>query len=58
MTAKGVRAAFGPVEAYAYHDYPSRPWASPLYAGVWIGDRNAEVLLSPESPLRPFSGDY
>jgi hypothetical protein len=57
MSARGIRKGIGPVEVYAYHDYASKPWRSPLYAGVWVGSFNTEVYLSPESRFRPFSGE-
>lgn len=52
------RWSLGPVEVYAYHDYPTRPWASPFYAGLIVGSHYVhEVYLSSDSKLRPFSGD-
>jgi hypothetical protein len=58
--ARGSRSrrwSLGPVELYAYHDYPLNPWRSPLYAGLKVGSNySAEVYLPPDSRLRPFSG--
>jgi len=47
----------GPLEAYAYHDYPTRPWASPLYAGLRtdVGGHSVEARFDPDSLARPFS---
>jgi hypothetical protein len=51
------RWSVGPVEVYAYHDYPLHPWRSPLYAGLKVGSEYVgEACLLPDSPLRPFSG--
>lgn len=56
------RWSLGPLEVYAYHDYPLHPWRSPLYVGAWLWpghpDRsiNLEALVPSDSRLRPFSG--
>lgn len=55
----GNRTAFataGPLQVYAHHDYPTAPWRSPLYVSVDLGPFEFHTHLSPESPLRPFSG--
>lgn len=52
------RWEIGPVEIYAYHDYSTAPWRSPLYTGVRVGDDwSTEIYVSPDSRLRPFSGE-
>lgn len=67
--SSSFRFCLGPLEVYAYHDYPTHPWASPLYVGAWLwrgesehgpGDLSkskcVETMLPPHSRLRPFSG--
>ena len=52
------RASLGPIEVYAYHDYPTVPWKSPMYAGLRVGRWfSTELYISPDSRLRPFSGE-
>jgi len=51
------RWSVGPLEVYAYHDYPTVPWRSPLYAGVRVGRYYiTESYIPADSRLRPFSG--
>lgn len=54
--AKTARWSCGPLEVWAYHDYPAHPWASPLYWGARLGRLTASGALMPNSRLRPFSG--
>lgn len=51
------RWSLGPVELYAYHDYSTTPWRSPLYAGLRVGEWSTEWLVPTDSRLRPFSGE-
>lgn len=54
--SRELRASVGPLQVYAYHDYPRHPWRSPLYIGARFGELRASTVLMPESRLRPFSG--
>lgn len=56
MGSRSRRWSLGPLEAYAYHDYPLHPWRSPLYVGVHVGPHTAEAYIPADSVLRPFSG--
>lgn len=38
-----ARLSVGPVEVYGYFDHAPR--RGPFYAGVWLGERNAELCV-------------
>lgn len=48
----------GPLEVWAYHDWPAAPWRSALFCGLAVFELpTLEVGIPPQSILRPFSGE-